>query len=72
MSKIFKELKEGLQEAIDIAKEYRRIEDETEAKLELVRDAYMDGHIDSIEYQIEIDAIMEWNSRSIREITGDH
>lgn len=71
MSKAFHQIKEGLLEAIDIAKEYRRIEDETEAKLELVRDAYMDGHIDSIEYQIEIDAIMEWNSKAIREITGD-
>jgi hypothetical protein len=70
--KVFKRLKAGLEEAIDIAKEYRRIEDETEAKLELIRDAYMDGHIDSIEYQIEIDSLMEWNSKTIRSLSGDH
>jgi hypothetical protein len=70
--KVFKQLKAGLKEAIDIAKEYRRIEDETEAKLELIRDAYMDGHIDSIEYQIEIDSLMEWNSKTIRSLSGDH
>jgi hypothetical protein len=70
--KVFKQLKAGLEEAIDIAKEYRRIEDETEAKLELIRDAYMDGHIDSIEYQIEIDSLMEWNSKTIRSLSGDH
>lgn len=60
-----------LKQAMDLAKEYRRIEDETEAKLELVREAYMDGHINNIEYQIEIDAIMEWNSKAIREVSGE-
>ena len=64
----FESIKEGLIEAIDIAKDLRRIEDETEFKLEIVRDAYMDGHISSIEYQIEVDAIMDWNVKSLRDI----
>lgn len=65
---VFESIKEGLTEAIDVAKELRRIEDETEFKLDTVREAYMDGHICSVEYQIEVDAIMDWNVKALRDI----
>lgn len=68
MTRAFEAIKEGLIEAIDIAKDLRRIEDETEFKLDTVREAYMDGHICSIEYQIEVDAIMDWNVKALRDI----
>ena len=68
MTRAFKAIKEGLTEAIDIAKDLRRIEDETEFKLDTVREAYMDGHMCSIEYQIEVDTIMDWNVKALRDI----
>lgn len=68
MTRAFEAIKESLTEAIDIAKDLRRIEDETEFKLDTVREAYMDGHICSIEYQIEVDAIMDWNVKALRDI----
>lgn len=51
---------ENLEESILNAKEYRRIEDEYAAKLDIIMEAYMDGHIDSVEYQIEIDSLEDW------------
>ena len=39
MSKFFDDLTEGLKEASVIAKEYRRIEDEYEAKLDIIMEA---------------------------------
>ena len=60
MSKFFDDLTEGLKEASVIAKEYRRIEDEYEAKLDIIMEAYMDGHIGSVEYQMELDSLEGW------------
>lgn len=60
MSKFFDGLSEGLKEAIVVAKDLRRIEDEYEAKLDIIMEAYMDGHIGSVEYQMELDSLEGW------------
>jgi hypothetical protein len=68
VSKFFDDLTEGLKEAIVVAKAHRRIEDEYEAKLDIIMEAYMDGHIGSVEYKLEIDSLEDWFHKELERI----